>query len=198
MKRVLLAAILVFSLAGSALALNQDTPASKRADAIVNRARQLDLLNHILPLLLTKDQINKILPVIEKCRGKVKQVMAKEAENLKLVEIEVEKAYEDGIKKGAVPSRALLEKLNRLFFGFSILRNAAASENADDVYAVMKSCMNEGQLKVAANSIDIKRYNPQADTSKMSDEEKIKFFIKDVMLDPLSYDVLVALAKIAS
>ncbi|MBX3118256.1 MAG: hypothetical protein KF784_04265 [Fimbriimonadaceae bacterium] len=195
MKRVLLAVLLIVSIVAAAPAQTVPDATAKRSDAILSRARQLDLLNHILPLVMTKDQIKQLLPAIEKCRAKVKQVIQREADNLKLVEIEIDRAYEDGVKKGAVPSKELLNKLNRLFIGFAILRDAAASENADDVLAVMKSALNEGQLKTASKSLDIKVYNPKAEPDKMSDDEKIKYFIRDVILDPLAYDLLVALSK---
>lgn len=197
MKRVLIATLCLFSLVGAANAQLSDA-AAKRSEAIVKRMRQLDLLNHIIPLALTKDQINKILPVIEKCRQKVKQIQSMEADDLKKVEIECDKAYDDGVKKNNVPDVALLKKLNMLMIAFAIRRDVAINENTDDMMAIMKSTLNAGQLKVAAHSLDVKQYDPKAEPSKMSDDEKMKFYIKDVMLDPLAYDVLIQLAKIAS
>lgn len=195
MKRILIALALVVSVAASASAQQVSDPVAKRSQAILEQARKLDLLNHLLPLVMTKDQIKQLLPAIEKCRSKVKQILQKEADDLKLVEIEIDKAYNDGVKKGAVPPKDLLNKLNRLFTAFAIRRDVAAAENADEVIAAMKANLNAGQMKTAANSLDIKVFQPQADPEKMSDDDKVRVFIREIILDPLAYDLLVALSK---
>lgn len=172
--------------------------AAKRSDAIMKKARTLDLLNHILPLLLTKDQINQMLPVIERTRAKVRQIEKAEAEDLAKFDKKLDEAIEQGLGKDRVPSRALLNEVSRLFQALSIRRQVAAEENAEEMLAVVKKALNAGQIKTMANSLDMKVYMPGTDPATITEDVKLKVFIKDVLLDPLSYDFLVRLSKIKS
>ena len=85
--------------------------------------------------------------------------------------------------------------MNRLFSAFTVRRQIAAGENADAVLAVLKSTLNAGQIKAAANSEDMKAFDPNLDPAKLSDDDKLKFYIKDIVLDPQAYDLLMRMSK---
>ncbi len=169
----------------------------KRSKEILNKARQLDLLNHILPLALSKEQYNKILPVIEKCRAKEMDIEAREADELRVLETKIDSALDKGVKAGLVPDKEVLREVNKTFIAFDMRRRAVADENTDAILAVLKSTLNAGQLKVAENTIDPKAFDPNAKPDAMSQDEKIKFFIKADMLDWSCYDLMVKLQKVA-
>lgn len=162
---------------------------------LLTKSRQLDLLNHMVPLIMTKEQINRILVPIEKARASVERIKLMEANDLIRYESKINDAVAKGINRDQVPAKALLVELNKLYTGFAVRRNVAAGENADLVYEVLQKELNAGQLKAAANSLDIKAYDASVDTSKLSEEAKIKFFIKDIFLDPSCYDLLVRMSK---
>lgn len=199
MKNVFRVFVAAFVGASVAVAWSQFTPAkAKKSEEILIKARQLDLLNHMLPLVMTKDQLNKVLAVVEKCRAKVDRIRLDEANELLKFEPKIIDALNRGVNKDLVPSKALMVELNKSFTMFSIRRSAAAGENADDVLVVMKKELNAGQLKTAANSHDLRVYDPNIDPSKVSEDDKLKFFIKDVILDPNCYDLLIKLTKTSS
>lgn len=194
--RVFLAVLAAMSVT---VAFSQLSPEkAKKSDDILKKARQLDLLNHLLPLVLTKDQINKLLVVVEKSRARVDQIRQMEATDLLKYETKVDDAVSKGVNKDMVPAKALLVELNKLFTAFGIRRSIAAGENADEVLAVFKKELNEGQRKAAMNSHDIKAFDPKIDVSKLTDDDKLKFYIKDVILDPYAYDLLIRMSKAGS
>ncbi len=182
----------------SSTTLAQTTDKAKRSDGILKKARQLDLLNHLLPLTLTKAQINSLLAPIEKCRRKVKEIEGLEADDLIKYEARIESVVADGADKGKVPSIDFLKEMNKLFIAFSVRRQIAAGENAEIVLAEIKKSWNKGQLTVASKSIDIKAYDPTYDAATATEDFKLSFYIKDILLDPQAYEVLVRMAKRAS
>src|SRR5688500_1496790 len=168
---------------------------ANKSDDILKKARQLDLLNHHLPLVLKKDQINKLLVVVEKARARVDQIRALEASDLLKFETKVDDAVNKGVNKDMVPAKSLLVELNKLFTAFSIRRAIAATENAEEGLAVSKKKLNEGQRKAAMNSHECKAFDPNVDVAKLSDDDKLKFYIKDVVLDPYAYDLMIRMSK---
>ena len=137
----------------------------------------------------------KILVAVEKARSKVSQIEQMEATDLLNYESKINDAINKGISRDLVPSKDLLKELNRLFSAFTVRRQIAAGENADAVLAVLKSTLNAGQIKAAANSEDMKAFDPNLDPAKLSDDDKLKFYIKDIVLDPQAYDLLMRMSK---
>jgi hypothetical protein len=196
MKTVL--RLFLAALAGAAVvvAVSQVSPdKARRSDEILRKMRQIDLLNHILPVLLTKDQINRLLPAIERARSKVNTVQNEEANELIKFESKVDDAIAKGIQRELTPAKTLLIELNNNLTKFAFRRQLTGEENADMVLAVVKKELNAGQIKAMANSHDIAAFDPRVDVSKLTEDDKLKFFIKDVLLDPQAYDLLVKLAK---
>ncbi len=182
----------------SSMTLAQTSDKAKRSDAILKKARQLDLLNHLLPLTLTKSQINSLLGPIEKCRRKVKEIEGLEADDLIKYEGRIDGVIADGADKGKVPSIDFLKEMNKLFIAFSVRRQIAAGENAEIVLAEIKKSWNKGQLTVASKSIDIKAYDSSYDAATATEDFKLSFYIKDILLDPQAYEILTRMAKRAS
>jgi hypothetical protein len=196
MKSLLMAAVaaVVFSVSATVVAQAQPDRA-KRSEEIMRKMRQLDLLNHILPLVMSKDQITAILAPIEKARQNVKKIETMEADDLLKYEARINEMVEKGTLKNEVPSREFLRELNRLYSAFTVRRMVAAAENADLVLEVVKKKLNKGQIAAMANSLDPKVYG--LDPKTASEDDKLKNFIKDVLLDPTAYPILLQLQKIA-
>lgn len=194
--RAFVASIVVIAAVSTPAQLQTDR--AKRSEEILIKMRQLDILNHLVPVLMSKDQINKLLIPVEKAREKVKQIQDMEASDLAKFESKINDAIDKGLNKDLVPSKPLMVELAKLMQAFAIRRDIARGENADLVLAVMKKELNEGQLKAAMNSHDLKAYDPRLDVSKLGDDDKLKFYIKDILLDPYAYDILIKLSKKAS
>ncbi len=178
-----------------ALTSQLSTEKANKSYELLTKARQLDLLNHMVPLVMTKEQINKMLVVVEKARANVEKIKLMEANELIQYETKINDAISKGVNKDQVPAKNLMVEINRLFNAFSVRRTVAAGENADLVYEVLKKEFNAGQFKAAANSIDMKAYEKDIDVTKLTDEAKVKFFIKDIFLDPACYDLLLKMTK---
>lgn len=162
---------------------------------VLMKARSLDHLTHLLPLAMTKEQLNKLLLVVDKARQKEDAITLNEHQELVKIEPLIDGEVKRGTKDGAVPSKEVLSQCAKLFSAFTIRRTMAAEENTTDIFNAMKSILNEGQLKVAANTLDPRAFDPNAKPDSMSQDEKIKLFIKAVILDWSSYDIMVKMAS---
>lgn len=195
MKQFLLALALIFTLNAPTLIQAQDTKAQK-STAILEKMRQIDLLVQILPLALKKEQLKEILPAVEKARRDVKTQQDDEANLLASYSAKIEKAVKDGIETGDVPDKKLLAELNAMVNTMSMKREAVASDNIEMVLTAMKKALNAGQLKVAANSLNPKLFlGSDVKVEEMKEDDKLKLFVRVIMLDPLAYDLLVKISN---
>jgi hypothetical protein len=169
----------------------------KKSDQTMMKMRQIDLLTQIIPLALTKEQINKLLPAVERARAKVKMVQKAEAERLAKLDAKISAAIKDAEEKQIAPPKALLDELASATIDMSMKRQVAIDENTDAVVAVFKETCNAGQQKAAGHSLAPQLLDPTLDPKKMTEDDKIRFFVREILLDPQAYDVLVALEKTA-
>src|SRR5437879_4481825 len=109
MKHILFCLGLFFSLFGNGHAQSPDQ--TKRSEEIVAKMRQIDILNQVIPLALTKDQINKLLPAVERARAKVIQTQKDEAVTLEKLDGKITAAIKKSIQDGLTPPRDLLDEL---------------------------------------------------------------------------------------
>jgi len=194
MKSALIVVAVMFAfIVGASSSLQTDK--AKQSSDTLEKMRQLDLLNQILPLVMTKDQIRQLLPTIEKARRDVKAEEDTEAGLIAQVAPEINAAVKAGIEKGEVPDKALLKKANAVIRTMAMRRNAIASDNVDMVLGEMKKILNAGQLKAAANSLSTSVYMPDVKPEEIKDDQKLQIFVREIMLDPLAYDILVKLQK---
>lgn len=189
MKRFLIVLSVVLAISSAVFA--QTTDKGKQSAATLDKMRQIDLLNHLLPLVMTKEQIRKMLPTIEKARRDVRTQEDEEAKFLAQSAAKIDKAVQDGIDKGDVPDKQLLKELNAMIRLFTMKRKEIGDDNAKMVLDVMKTTLNAGQLKAAGNSLDFKIYNPGIKPEEISDEARLTLFVREILLDPLAYDLLV-------
>lgn len=158
---------------------------------ITAKMRQLDLLNQILPVLMTPQQINKILPAIEKSRQADKKQLAHELEEMKKIEPKLDAALKDAREKNLVPSKefqleviALLKKLQKE-------RAIMILEQNEAVMKAVEETLDDGQIKAAANAITI----PDENNEKLQDRARLSRWVRAVLMDPQAYDLLVELSR---
>ncbi|HVL38467.1 MAG TPA: hypothetical protein VM328_03655 [Fimbriimonadaceae bacterium] len=191
--RILLALLLCVA-SVSALAQTAEERARK-SDQIMIRVRELDLLNHILPLVMTKEQLRQILPVVERARQRVTDAQKKEFALLLTFEKKLDEAHKNAIEKSQIPGRELLIELSKGLQALEIVRMGIADQNTEDVLKAFKAIMNAGQLKSAANSLNPASLDPTIKVDEMTEEAKLRFYIREIFLDPLAYDILVRLSR---
>ena len=130
MKNLTRALFCVVLAAIASLAFTQ-SPANKAAasDKVIDHIRQVDLLNHILPMLFTKAQLNAILPSIEKARQAVDQTHDHEYHVLIELDPKVTTAIDKAISDGQVPGRDFMKSLNDEFVKADRIRQAMGGHN---------------------------------------------------------------------
>lgn len=195
MKALWTILIASLALASAAQQATQPAPQPDPKQDINYQIAKLDALNHILPLLLTKDQANKILTALEKVREKERQVRKLEDDQLKPFRERVAKAVEDGEKRKLVPDRQLLADLAKLLGAFDRVRAATAEDNVSLIEETLKSTLNAGQIKTLAKSLDPRFFAPDLKVEEITESERIRIFIRAILLQPATYDLLVELAR---
>ncbi len=185
---------LLFVLAVSGAVIAQTQPLDT-VGSIQKNIHKLDILNQILPVLMTKDQLKEVILEVEKVRAAAKLVEGEEKKELMALEGRVNKAVKDSIEKGDLPEDKLMTELSDLYKKFVSRRKVQMAKNVAAMYEALKKRLNEGQMKAIANSLNPKIFNPDADLEKMSEMEKTVIWIEYVLLDPVAYEVLLDLSK---
>lgn len=181
---------LLFTL-GLLLALAGFAPAQPKSGDTMAKIQKLDALVQIVPLTLTKKQVEALLPAIEWARAHESEIRKLEDKDLADLDEEVTTAMKNGIEKQVYPPRDLQMKIYKLTGAMAIRRQVAISENVDKVIAAVKKELNAGQIKVMEKSLDPKAFDPKAKVEEWDSDRKVRFFITKVFLDPAAYDVLV-------
>lgn len=167
----------------------------RASDRVLDKIGRTDVLYNILPLLLTKQQILDLLPSIERARESVKKTMEAEDQALAGVEAIADAAYKKAIEKNLLPSEQDRITLGKALFAYRTLREKTASDNVDAVQPIFDKIVNSGQRKVAINSLNVRAFVPDVKPEQMSDSEKERLFIRYILLDPATYEMLSDMAK---
>lgn len=172
----------------------QDTGPTQKAYDFEAKVKKLDILNQLLPVLLTKKQITALLPVLEKARAEVRKTRKQEEALMVDQESKVTKALEEGITLQKIPTRQLLSDVNRMYAAIDIFRKMKGEENTQSVLEVFEKVVNAGQRKVAAQSLNIAFFDKDAQVDKMSEHDKEAVFVREILLHPYTYELLVKIA----
>lgn len=168
---------------------------AKRSTEILTKARQMDIMNQLLPLLLTKEQIDKLLPNIEKSRQELRKLESQEYDALIALEPKVDKALKEGYEKGQIVAQTTINQAYATFRRMEAKRLSTGAEFGDKIYEDVNTVLTKGQKKSMAGALTPNMINPTLDPRKMSEEDRIEFFIQTILLDPSCYDVLLKLRK---
>lgn len=194
MNKLIIAASLLLALtAQSPIAVVAQTTQSERTENLLMQIRELDLLNQILPVLFTKEQLKEVLPIIERAHEAEKRVHADETTVLREFEAEVEAALEAAYKEGQVPNRQLMGRLAMAFNLLQAKRASFVEEESRKVYEKLKEVLNEGQIAAAANSLDPAFLGGGVNMDEFDQDQKLRLWAQFILLDPAGYDVLIRL-----
>jgi hypothetical protein len=168
---------------------------SKEAEEIMHTVHKLDLLNQLLPLVMDKEQIGKLLPAIEQARQMVKNTQKSELAEMQRMKVKLDAALKEALDKRQVPGRELMGEVANMYKVFEIKREAIARENTAKVLEAMKKVLNEGQIKAAAGALEPKLLDPSLDPKTMTQDDKLRVFVRAILLDPDAYELLIELRK---
>jgi hypothetical protein len=196
MKKLFISVSLLAVIVAGAFAQAITTEHGSHSDAIFTKLRKIDLLNQILPLLLTKDQINSsILPAIEKARTKEKQVLTEEDTTLEKLEPQIDEVLNKAIDKLQYPSKEFSNLIARSTTQMSIARSLALTEITENLTKALDASLTSAQKKIMEGSFDSNYVAPGKKPEDVKPEVKRQFFIQRVFLDPLTREILIALAE---
>jgi hypothetical protein len=194
-QKLLLALSLLLAAAAMAPAQDIDPEKAKESTAILAKMRKVELLNELLPLVLTRDQILQILPTIERARAKTRELTNKEHDAL----LQFDKSSDATINaamKGKVPDQSAVRDIEVFYEAVDINRQAIMGQNIDAMMEVLQKVLNKGQMKVMANSLTLKFFEPDVTTAEEKDDNvKERVFVREVLLDPLTYDLFIQMTK---
>lgn len=194
MKKLSLFVVAACLLVGPQVVAAQ-TETSRRSEELFTKMRQVDMLSQILPAVLTTDQLKKILPVLEKCRKVVRDTEAKEVTVMTALEAMLDRSIKAGVDKKQMPKGDVKAKITTTVRLLASIRESVTADNVSKLYEVLKVELNAGQLRSVANAFPAKSIDPKLDSKNWTQEKKVKFWIRVVLLDPASYPLLVKLSR---
>ena len=195
MKHLLLSLALCLSLSAGASA-QVLTSKGDRSDQINIKMHEVDLLLQVLPLLLTKEQINvKLLPAIEKNRELLRKELIYEDDELAKMEPILDDALKGAYEKGAYPPRKTSDEVANKTRSLGLKRKIVELEMVGAMTEALEATLNSGQKKAMLGSFDPKFIAPGQKPETVTDQMKMNFFVERVFLDPTTYEILKKLAK---
>jgi hypothetical protein len=171
------------------------TQAGKDVDATLLKINKINILKYVTPLLLKKTQLNSLMSTMEKCQAKQSEIIALDAKEFKKIEAEIDKALNGALNDGTYPKRELQAKVIQIQDALLLRRKIATAEMVDMLLETCRKSLNEGQLKVMGGLTDPNYVEGETKASKLPDDEKIKLYIREILLSPLTYDIFKQLAK---
>ncbi len=160
-------------------------------DAYLNNIRKVEIYSQLLPVLIKPSQAIALLPKLKDIQKKVDLEKQKEDAALKSFSQEVKQAVELSEKSNQVPEKSLIDRLKKQFLTFRENQHKLAMMNAEEMFALLKNTLEPWQIKVITHVVSY----PNLKGEKISDDEKLRTFVKDIILDPLSFDYFKDLAS---
>jgi hypothetical protein len=171
------------------------TADGKKSDEIMLKIHKMDMVNQLLPVLMTTSQVKEILRPIEDARQAEKMQMSKEAAELRKVEKLSDDALKDAIEMRKVVPQEVMRECAATVKGLTIARTAMATDQVDKVLAKVQVTLDAGQQKAAANSSYVEDFFPGKKPGEVPESTRLRTWVKYVLMDYQSYDLLIALSK---
>lgn len=193
-----LALSLVLAVAFTSISAAQaiTTEKGQISDAVMEQIHRIDLLNQILPLILTRAQINdKLLPALEKARSKWKELLSEEDSILSKLSPQVNETVTNAIDKQVYPTRELLTDIQAKTKSMQLKRTILQIQLVGDIDVVVKETLTAGQMKALLGSFNSRFIDPSKKPEELGDDTKRQFFIRNVFMDPMARELLIELEK---
>ncbi|MBX3097504.1 MAG: hypothetical protein KF812_11625 [Fimbriimonadaceae bacterium] len=164
----------------------------RQAEPFLRKIQILEVYNNLLPILMTPEQVKKILPLIEAARQEERDEAKKELEMMREVEAELDAALKEAKEKGVVPSKEVFAKLQAVDLAVGRLRQMMIQSNVAKVFEALKTILNPGQFRAAAGTFTIPR---GPDDPELSQDELVKRWIQYILLEPEAYPILIEMSR---
>lgn len=191
LRTVLFSLGLSICMAGAASAQGIITDKGKSSDAVMVKLHKIDLLNQILPLLLTKKQIlNDILPALDKARAQWKVILDAEDNTLAELDPKADEVITNAVDKRIYPPKDYLLLVSGKTKQMLIKRQIAQADIVKTFLGVLTTSLNAGQMKALEGSYDAHFIDPTKKPEEISVDTKRDFFVRNVFLDPMTAELL--------
>ncbi len=197
-NRLLLTLLSCLVLLTAAAPAQVTTEKGSASDQTNIKLAKMDLLIKLVPLAITKDQFPDLLLGIEKARQVQRETLKAEDDDLAALDPVVTSVIDNAVQKGVYPPKDVQQKVADQLQTMRTRRIMNHAKMIKLVTDQIKAKLNDGQLKAMAGSFSEKFINPSAKPGDLTQDVKISFFVDQVFLDPLAYDLLVEMAKHAS
>lgn len=165
---------------------------------VMSKYHDLILYAQLLPINFTQPQWNTVLAAVEQARAQVRKTEDNEYTVLVGDESMLDDMITAATTKGQIPDVNKLRKFVTDINKLHTVRAVIGGSNTATVIDAIKKTADSGQLKEMQNSLDIHGIDPSKDPAKMTDDEKLTFFVQNVILDPAAYPLMVKIAATAS
>lgn len=173
------------------------TAKEARAEAIYLKMRQVDLLTQLMPLVLTKKQIDQLLTALEKARKDQQIILDAEAGQMAAMEKEIDAALKEAEESGKYPPREIRGRIYGTTSKMSTIRMAARDGIMLRLDEAVLKILNEGQIRAMVGTFRPEELNSVKPES-VTDEMRRRAYVGNILLDPQCYDVLRKLFRKAS
>jgi hypothetical protein len=189
--------VLVLAVGLASLGLAQKLTPEQRAqsDRVLAKVRKLEIMNQVLPLLLTPDQAKLFLPILEKHRGEADRLEVDEHKLVLTLEKDLDAQIKTSGETGAMPDEAVMKNVLVHFRMFSLRRKSLLDDTALKLMALMKEKLNAGQVRAAANSFSPAVFGLEVDKETITEDKRLDYWIRLVLMDNDAYPVMVELSK---
>ncbi len=190
---LLLSVLLVFTC--SVAYAQKDTKEAEASNRVVRKIRKTFIYAQVLPVLIKPDQAKKILPVIERGRADLRKLNLEESKALVELEKELDETLKAASEEQRLPTPEMIKKIGVTSQAFKMRRQAAYVENVNRVEQVVRDLFDEGQIKTAAMSWDPRLVTPNINIDEMTEDQRFRLWIEDILIDDITYEVLIEISK---
>jgi hypothetical protein len=156
----------------------------------------MEMYNQILPVLMSKDQIKALLPILEKHRADADKYTLDEHRMLLGLEKELDKAISEAKDKGLLPGEKIMRDSTIHFQAFLIRRKALIDDTVMQLKATMNQKLNAGQVRAAAHSFNPTFFGVEPkEGEELTEDKRLDFWVRMVLLDNETYPILLGLSK---
>ena len=162
----------------------------------INRnIRKLLVLNQLLPLLLTGSQAKALLPSIEHAHAAERRIREQELEVMKSNNHRIDAAIRAAEKGNRITTGKENERIIGMLYELGQHRASMIRTESEKVRLAMVKVLNVGQVKAASHSFDPRWLDNNLDPKTMSDEQKLRIYVRMVLLDESVTDYLISKSR---
>lgn len=188
MKRIGLAALLTGVLAFG-MPQQAGTPTLSEVDRLLLALSDITWFNNIRPLNLTKQQIERLIPVHERAYKQVERLVQEEAKELRNRKDEILRVREEVARGKSLP-KEFLETIKRLESDAAQKRRLLRAQVVSEVATELKPHFTEEQIRYMVKRAKEVLEAMRVDVSTLKDDQLYALFVEQVFLDARAPELL--------